>query len=102
MRGAPASSAALGPTISQANYEVGGDVRDRFVAAHPGNARFFALSPQPGHFLFDLPGAIIARLNAAGVAASALGLCTYADPERFFSYRRTTHQGGTDYGRLLS
>ncbi len=94
--------AVLGPTISQANYEVGADVRDRFIADHPGNARFFAPSPRPGHFLFDLPGAIVARLNATGVAASSVGLCTYADPERFFSYRRTTHRGEADYGRLLS
>jgi YfiH family protein len=94
--------AVLGPTISQPNYEVGAEVRDRFIADHPGNARFFAPSARPGHFLFDLPGAIVARLNAAGVATSSVGLCTYADPERFFSYRRTTHRREADYGRLLS
>ena len=95
-------AAVLGPTISQANYEVGVDVRDRFIADHPGNARFFAPSPRADHFLFDLPGAIVARLNAVGIAASSVGLCTYADPERFFSYRRTTHRNEADYGRLLS
>ena len=94
--------AVLGPTISQANYEVGSEVRDRFIADHPGNARFFAPSGRPDHFLFDLPGAIVARLNATCIAASSVGLCTYADAERFFSYRRTTHRGEADYGRLLS
>ena len=31
-----------------------------------------------------------------------LGLCTYAEPERFFSYRRTTHLGEPDYGRHIN
>ena len=94
--------AVLGPTISRANYEVGAEVRDQFVADDPANARFFEPSGRPGHFLFDLPDAIVARLVAAGVTATSLGLCTYADEERFFSYRRTTHRGEADYGRLLS
>lgn len=94
--------AVLGPTISQKNYEVGGEVRDRFVAGDPQAARFFAPSTRAGHFLFNLPGAIVARLAAAGVSASNVGLCTYADPQRFFSYRRATHNHEPDYGRLLS
>ncbi len=52
--------------------------------------------------MFDLPGYTITRLRAAGVAAASMGLCTYAEPERFFSYRRATHRGEPDYGRLLS
>ena len=94
--------AVLGPTISQANYEVGAEVREKFLADNPADARFFTPSGRPDHFLFDLPEMIVARLTAAGVAASSLGLCTYADKERFFSYRRTTHRKEADYGRLLS
>ena len=52
--------------------------------------------------MFDLPGFCVARLAAAGVAASATGRCTYADEARFFSYRRTTHRGEPDYGRQMS
>jgi YfiH family protein len=94
--------AVLGPTISQPNYEVGAEVRLQFVTADEGYARFFAPSGREGHYLFDLPGAIVARLTAAGVMASSVGLCTYADEARFFSYRRTTHRGEPDYGRQLS
>jgi YfiH family protein len=94
--------AVLGPTISQANYEVGPEVREKFIAARPGNAGFFIPSQRADHFLFDLPGAIVASLADAGVMASSVGLCTYADAERFFSYRRATHHGEGDYGRLLS
>ena len=53
--------------------------------------------------MFDLPAYIVSRLEAAGVgSASSLGLCTYSDEARFYSYRRTTHRGEADYGRLLS
>ena len=50
--------------------------------------------------MFDLPGYIRSRLERAEIASiEDLGLCTYADPARFFSYRRTTHRGEPDYGR---
>ncbi|MCB1498121.1 MAG: peptidoglycan editing factor PgeF [Bauldia sp.] len=94
--------AVLGPTISQANYEVGADLIAAFEKADPANARFFRPSTRDGHAMFDLPGYIIARLLSLGVLAADLGLCTYADEDRFFSYRRATHRGENDYGRLLS
>jgi YfiH family protein len=94
--------AALGPTISQNNYEVGGDLVEQFTAA-PDNDRFFVASARAGHALFDLPGYIVARLQRAGVAqVENVALCTYADAERFYSYRRTTHRGEPDYGRHIS
>jgi YfiH family protein len=94
--------AVLGPTISQANYEVGAEVRAQFTAMRPGNERFFRPAARADHFLFDLPGAIVASLADAGISATSMGLCTYADAERFFSYRRATHRQEADYGRLLS
>ncbi len=94
--------AVLGPTISQAAYEVGPD----FAAAFRDEAeapRFFRPSGKPGHAQFDLPGYIGWRLARAGIGAFAdLALCTYGDEERFFSFRRTTHRGEPDYGRLIS
>ncbi len=96
--------AVLGPTIGAQAYEVGPEFRERFEAADPDNARYFAASPErASHSLFDLPAYIVARLERAGIGEVAnLGLCTYADPDRFFSYRRTTHRGEADYGRLVS
>jgi YfiH family protein len=94
--------AVLGPMISQQNYEVGADLIGAFTAADPANDRFFKPAPRPDHAFFDLPGYIVARLTRAGIAVADMGLCTYADPERFFSYRRATHRGEADYGRLLS
>lgn len=94
--------AVLGPTISQEKYEVGAEVRGAFLGQDSDNARFFLPSATTGRFMFDLPRYIVAQLSEEGVAASALHLCTYADAGRFFSYRRTTHRGEADYGRLLS
>ena len=96
-------AAALGPTISQPNYEVGPEFVACFTAADPANARFFAASPKAGHAMFDLPGYIAARIERAGIVEfENLGLCTYAEPERFFSYRRTTHRNEPDYGRHIN
>lgn len=94
--------AALGPTISQPNYEVGPEVREQFAAADAANVGFFIPSDTAGRFRLDLPAYLVARLGAVGVSAASVGLCTYADPARFFSYRRATHRGEPDYGRLLS
>jgi YfiH family protein len=95
--------AVLGPTISAEAYEVGADFRDRFVEAGVRNERFFRSSDRAGHFRFDLPAYIVARLRAAGLRhAESVGLCTYGDEQRFFSFRRATHRSEPDYGRLLA
>jgi polyphenol oxidase len=96
-------AAALGPTIRQPNYEVGPEFVERFLAADPGNARFFSPSHRQGHAMFDLAGYIAERVARAGITEfEDLGLCTYAEPERFFSYRRTTQIGEPDYGRHIN
>ncbi|WP_040609709.1 peptidoglycan editing factor PgeF [Pseudooceanicola batsensis] len=94
--------AVIGPTISQQAYEVGPEFLDRFLAEDPDNARFFA-GGEADRVHFDLPSYGLSRLRQAGVAeAEWTGHCTYADPRRFYSYRRTTHAGEADYGRLIS
>ncbi|HLH51683.1 MAG TPA: polyphenol oxidase family protein [Roseiarcus sp.] len=96
-------AAALGPTIRQDSYEVGPEFIERFVAADRGHARFFKASVRPGHQMFDLPGLIAERVAQAGIGRfEDLRLDTYADAERFFSYRRATHRNEADYGRLVA
>lgn len=95
--------AVVGPMISGSAYEVGPEFVARFREAGETIDRWFRPSATAGHALFDLPAYIVHRLKRAGVAeAEDLGLCTYADETRFFSYRRMTHRGETDYGRHLS
>jgi YfiH family protein len=95
--------AAIGPLIRQDSYEVGPEFVARFRDADKAYSRFFAPSNRAGHALFDLPGFIAARLEAAHVGTiEDLGLDTYSDESRFFSYRRTTHRGESDYGRLIA
>ncbi|MEL6957800.1 MAG: peptidoglycan editing factor PgeF [Pseudomonadota bacterium] len=95
-------SAVIGPTISQPAYEVGPEFYDSFVAKDPAFARFFA-SGTGDRFQFDLPALGLHRLKQAGVgSAEWTHHCTYADPDRFFSYRRSTHRREADYGRLIA
>jgi YfiH family protein len=95
--------AALGPMIRQANYEVGPDLIDRFAAEDPTSKPFFGAASRAGHAQFDLGGYVAARLRRAGVGQiEDLGLCTYADPALFYSYRRATHRAENDYGRHVN
>lgn len=95
-------SAVIGPTISQSAYEIGPEFIETFLAEDAANARFFAKGAGD-RFLFDLPAFGLHRLRAAGVGhAEWTRHCTYSDPGRFYSYRRTTHAGEADYGRFIS
>lgn len=94
---------ALGPMIRQPNYEVGGEFFAAFMAAAKDNDRYFRAGARPDHYQFDLGGYIAMRLRRAGVdAIEDCGLCTYAEPERFFSYRRSQHRSEADYGRHVN
>jgi polyphenol oxidase len=96
-------SAALGPCIAQASYEVGPEFVAAFVEAREDTRRFFVPSRRTSHAMFDLHAYIAERAARAGVDRfEDLGLDTYADEERFFSYRRATHRKEPDYGRLVS
>lgn len=94
--------AAVGPCIGLASYEVDQAFRNRFVELDEANVRFFTDGPA-GKPHFDLARYVMHRLLAAGLdEVEALHLDTYGDSERFYSYRRSTRCGGTDYGRQLS
>lgn len=93
----------IGPLIRQGSYEVGPEFVARFAAVDPDNRRFFRPAPRDGHAMFDLGGYIASRLTRAGIGQiEDLAHCTYADPARFFSYRRSSHRGEADYGRHLN
>jgi YfiH family protein len=93
--------AAVGPCIAQPSYEVDEEFRDRFLEADVENGRFF-VAGAAGKPHFDLPGYVAERLRAAGVEPEILGFDTYADPDRFYSYRRASHRREADYGRQVS
>ena len=95
-------NAVIGPSISQAAYEVGPEFIEAFLDQDPDNSRFFA-NGEGDRYLFDLPGYGLHRLRSASVGhAEWTRHCTYSDPERFYSYRRATHAREADYGRLIS
>lgn len=95
--------AVVGPCIAQASYEVGEAFRLDFLGDGAENARFFSAGERPGHYQFDLDGYVRARLAHLGLGrVDGLGLDTYQDAARFYSYRRACHGAEVGYGRLLS
>ena len=96
-------SAAIGPCIRQASYEVGDDFKKRFLDADASYERFFKASVREQHAMFDLAGFISERLWSLEVGdVEDTGIDTYPSTGGFFSYRRSTHRGEKDYGRELS
>ena len=94
---------ALGPAIGASSYEVGPEFVARFIEQDPDFMRFFAPSTRQDHHMFNLPGFIAMRVEGLGVASfENLGVDTYADAARCFSYRRSVHRNEPDYGRLVS
>jgi YfiH family protein len=95
-------TAVIGPCISQTAYEVGQEFLES-VTDDDAEARRFFVTGNGDRFLFDLPSYGLWRLRTAGVGhAEWTRHCTYRDPARFYSYRRTTHAGEADYGRQIS
>jgi purine-nucleoside/S-methyl-5'-thioadenosine phosphorylase / adenosine deaminase len=95
--------AAIGPAISQGAYEVGADYKAQFLVEEPDSESFFATDQGSGEPHFDLPGYVAERLARAGVGETLdLGVCTYYDETRLYSYRRSQHHGEDDYGRQIS
>jgi YfiH family protein len=94
--------AAIGPCIARTSYEVDAAFASRFGDADPANERFFSAGRE-GHHQFDLEAYVAHRLASEGVGrVEMLGLDTYADADRFFSYRRATHAREPGYGRQVS
>lgn len=94
MRRPPAELMAwLGPAISPQSFEVGDEVRERFLVADPAAGICFQPSPN-GRWLADLYGLARSRLMRAGVTAVyGGGFCTVGQPELFYSYRREGRTG---------
>ncbi len=93
--------AAIGPTISGPNYEVGEGFKADFLAIDPQGEPHFT-TPPGGKPHFDLPGFVADQLGRAGIATvDRVGGCTYGVPERYFSHRFATH-AGTRTGRQLA
>jgi YfiH family protein len=93
---------AIGPCIAQPSYEVDAAFRGRFLDSDTENDRFFAAG-KPDHYQFDIEDYVAARLQAAGITrVDKLALDTYANEDRYFSYRRSCHRDEAGYGRQIS
>lgn len=94
-----AIQAVIGPCISQPAYEVGDDFKQNIVELYPQDSDLFAIMEGASKPHFDLPRYVQRQAERAGIEAHWSGECTYSDPRRFFSYRRSCHAKEADYGR---
>lgn len=90
----------LGPAIGPAAFEVGAEVRAAFLEAARARQRaqtdacFVPREARPGHYLADLYALAGLRLAALGLdGVFGGGFCTFAEEDRFFSYRRDGRTG---------
>ena len=94
-------SVAIGPTISTKCYEVKLDFIEAFIKTNPHFENFFF--KEDDAYFFNLTLFIESRFNLFGVYdIHNLGLCTYENPELFFSNRRAYHKSERDFGRMAS
>ena len=88
----------LGPAIGPAAFEIGPEVRDALMEVDPGASPAFRRGAGD-RWHADLWELARRQLRARGVSSiEGGGLCTWSDPERFFSYRRA----GGPTGRMAT
>ncbi len=101
--GATEITAVLGPCIQRQSYEVKEDFLHVFATEGPQNGIYFTKSGKEGHFMFDLAAYIEMKLRKNGIEnVQILNEDTYSQPDKFYSFRRGTHEGRQEYGRLIS
>lgn len=94
--------AAIGPTISLANYEIGPDTARDIAALDSLAGSYVSIPDGKDREHFDIPGLLTEQLFTAGVGlVSDLAICTYASPAKYFSHRYATHHG-TNTGRQIA
>ena len=95
--------ASIGPCIGPRSYEVSAGFEKPFLARDAEDKSFFTAAQREGALMFDMPAYVAHRLTAHGVGqVTVTGHDTYAEPDKFFSYRRKTHNDEPDYGRQIS
>lgn len=86
-------SAAVGPCIGQTSYEVDNNFYQQFISADPQNKKFF-ISGAPQHYFFNLEAYCVDILKTCHIKdISYSQQDTYTLSDKYYSFRRFTHQG---------
>ncbi|WP_086775229.1 peptidoglycan editing factor PgeF [Vibrio coralliirubri] len=79
----------LGPAIGKQAFEVGDDVLEAFVSFDPHAKLAFEAKAEPGKWLANMSQLATQRLNKVGITSvTDSNLCTFAEADAFYSYRR--------------
>ena len=93
--------ACIGPTIHQESYEVKKDFIEKLQSLSEFNTDEF-IHADADKYYFNLPAFILFQCKRSQINAESLGVDTYTNAEDYFSFRRNTHAGETEYGRQIS
>jgi len=95
--------ACIGPCIAQTSYEVDANFHQQFLAQSQENNKYFYLSENRNHHMFNLPKYCEDKLKNAGLnTVENMHLDTYTNENLFFSYRRKTHRNEETTGCQMS
>lgn len=91
--GATDIKASIGPTIQQYSYQISKDFYDDFLSESAQNIKFFKIGKEADKWQFDLPSYISEKIANAGVYdIENLGIDTYTNQSKYFSYRKYCHE----------
>ncbi len=93
--------AAVGPCISQRNYEIQNDFKTKFLKQSKKNKFFFKKIKNKTYF--SLNKYVVSKLKELGIKKiDIIDQDTYNQKNNFFSARRSLHKKQDDYGRNIS
>lgn len=96
-------AACIGPCIRQNSYEVGDDLREKFLDLDQAYSAAFFRAAEAGKYQFDLVSIVVDKLKNAGIqSVFDVDVDTYPEANGYFSFRRATHRSENDYGRHIS
>jgi YfiH family protein len=95
--------AFIGPCIRQESYEVDSNFYQDFISESESYKKFFIPGNKPDYFMFDLPSYVKSKLNDLNIEEIFdTNRNTYEEEDKFFSFRRTTHNPNSPMGNLVS
>ena len=93
--------ASVGPCIGFKSYEVDIKFYDKFISKSPKNKLYF-LNKNKSKKLFNLRRYVTDKLKQCKVEVDQVSHDTFAEKNKFFSYRRSCKLKQKDYGRCIS
>ena len=96
-------NAIIGPCLNKINFEVGKDLKEKFIKEELMYKNYFIYKEENNKYLFDMRGLIKFQLLKNGIKnVENIDLDTYSNEDLFFSHRRSSHNDKLPTGRMIN